>query len=75
MSSQPAPSMSSRPCYELIDAQELARRLSLPTSWIRSRTRQRTADEVPCVRFGKYVRFRWLSPELERWIASHQETQ
>lgn len=59
--------------FELIDSEELAKRLNLPVSWVRSHTRNRTADEIPCVRFGKYVRFRWLSPELERWLADHQE--
>ncbi len=61
--------------WELIDCPELARRLRLPESWVRSHTRSRTLDEIPSVRFGKYVRFRWGSPELERWLASHQENR
>jgi hypothetical protein len=59
--------------FEVIDVTELARRLTLPASWIRSHTRARTTDEIPCIRFGKYVRFRWGSPELERWLKSHEE--
>jgi len=31
------------------------------------RVRSRSADPIPHVRFGKYVRFRWGSPELEDW--------
>jgi hypothetical protein len=54
--------------WELIDAKELAKRWSLPASWIREQTRSRAADPLPHVRFGKYVRFQWLSPELERWL-------
>lgn len=54
--------------WELIDATELGKRWSLPTSWIREQTRSRAADPLPHVRFGKYVRFQWLSPELERWL-------
>jgi len=59
--------------FELIDSNELARRLCLPASWVRSHTRARTLDEIPCVRFGRYVRFRWQSPELERWLKAHEE--
>lgn len=53
--------------YEYIDSQELAKRWCLPESWIREQVRTRTTDPVPHVRFGKYVRFRWGSPELEAW--------
>ncbi len=53
--------------YEIIDARELARRWSLPESWIREYTRTRSADPIPHLKFGKYVRFRWGSPELDAW--------
>ena len=53
---------------EVIDCQELAKRFCLSESWIRERVRTRSADRIPDVRFGKYVRFRWRSPELEAWI-------
>ena len=56
-----------RPQYEFIDCKELARRFSLPESWIREQVRTRSADPIPHVRFGKYVRFRWGGPELEAW--------
>jgi len=53
--------------YEFIDSQELAARWGLPESWIREQVRSRSLDPIPHVRFGKYVRFRWGSPELEDW--------
>lgn len=58
---------------ELITAEELAERWRIPVSWIRSHTRARTLDEIPCVRFGRYVRFRWGSTELEAWLRSHEK--
>jgi hypothetical protein len=53
--------------YEFIDSKELASRWNLPESWVREQVRARSADPPPHVRFGKYVRFRWGSPELEDW--------
>jgi hypothetical protein len=57
---------------EIIDSSELARRLGLPVSWVKGHTRNRTRDELPCLRFGKYVRFDWNSPQLQRWIEAHR---
>jgi hypothetical protein len=56
-----------RPEYEYIDSRELATRWAVPETWIRERVRTRCEDPLPHVRFGKYVRFRWGSPELEGW--------
>jgi hypothetical protein len=53
--------------FEYIDCPELARRWGLPESWIREQVRSRAADPLPHIRFGKYVRFRFGSPELEAW--------
>lgn len=53
--------------YEFIDSKELASRWNLPESWVREQVRSRSADPLPHIRFGKYVRFRWHSPELEDW--------
>lgn len=53
--------------YEFIDPKELARRWCLPESWVREQVRRRSADPLPHVKFGKYTRFRWGSPELEAW--------
>jgi hypothetical protein len=57
--------------YERIDSAQLAARLQIPESWVRNHTRARTPKEerIPCVRFGRYVRFEWGSPQLEEWIA------
>jgi hypothetical protein len=54
---------------EIIDAEELAKRWHLPASWVREQTRSRAADPLSSIRFGKYVRFAWLSPELEQWLS------
>ena len=56
-----------RPQYEFIDCKELGRRWAVPESWVREQVRLRAADPLPHVRFGKYVRFRWGSPDLEDW--------
>ncbi len=57
--------------FELIDSAELAARWKVPESWIRSHTRERTPKEarIPCVRFGRYVRFEYGSPQIEEWLA------
>ena len=60
---------NAKPHFELIDAPELARRWSLPASWIREQTRSRCADSIPHLRLGRYVRFEWGSPELAAWLA------
>lgn len=54
--------------YEVIDCDELAKRLHLPPSWIRDQVRSRATDPIPNLKFGRYVRFRWGSPELTKWI-------
>jgi hypothetical protein len=58
--------------FEIIDAKELGRRLSLPWTWIKEGTRTRAADPIPCLRFGIYVRFEWGSPALNTWLARHR---
>src|ERR1700740_2547310 len=58
--------------FELIDAPDLAKRWHLPTSWIREQTRSRSADPIPHLRLGRYVRFEWGSPELAAWLARHR---
>jgi hypothetical protein len=61
--------------FELVDSGELSKRLKVPESWIRSRTRGRTpkAERIPCVRLGRYVRFEWGSPRLEAWLARQRQ--
>jgi hypothetical protein len=53
--------------YDLLDSAELAARLNISESWVRDQVRTRASDPIPHARFGRYVRFRWGSPELETW--------
>lgn len=54
--------------YEVIDSTELSRRLGVPTSWVRDGVRGRREQQIPHVKFGRYTRFLWNSPELLSWI-------
>jgi hypothetical protein len=56
------------PESEVIDCEELARRWNLPPSWIREQTRNRATDPIPHLRFGRYVRFQWGTPDLAAWL-------
>jgi excisionase family DNA binding protein len=47
----------------LLTAQEVARLLNLPLSFIRERTR---TGELPCLRFGRHVRYEWEA--VLRWV-------
>jgi len=40
---------------ELLDIDELCSKLKLNKSWVYQRTKN---NSIPCVRFGKYLRFR-----------------
>src|SRR5260370_28586977 len=50
--------------YEFIDSRELARRLTVPPSWIRDQVRARSEDPLPHLNLGRYVLFLSSSPEL-----------
>jgi excisionase family DNA binding protein len=76
LASATVPSLSPKPAFgekttELLTVQELAERLRLPESWVRARTRSRTLDPLPCVRLGRYTRFRWSA--VEAWLREHEE--
>ena len=60
--------------HEIIDSAELAKRLGLPESWLRSAARERTprARRIPHIKFGRYVRFEFGSPALEEWLNKHR---
>lgn len=58
--------------YEIIDAEELARRWCLPVTWIRECSRSRCCDPLPCLRFNRYIRFEWNSPALLAWFAKRR---
>lgn len=59
--------MNTETHFQFITSEQLAEKWNLPASWVREQVRSRAADPLPHVRFGKYVRFRWGSPELEQW--------
>ena len=63
------------PEIEIIDCAELAKRWRLPESWVRGKvkpSRTPTAQQIPHVQLGRYVRFDWASPELAEWIAKQR---
>jgi hypothetical protein len=60
------------PFFEVLTAEELAERWRVPQSWVREQTRSRSADPIPHVRLGRYVRFSWGSPDLNSWWARRQ---
>ena len=60
-----------RVMFEIITALELAKRWSLPVTWVREYTRSRTKDTIPHLRLGHYVRFQWDSPQLNQWLERH----
>jgi hypothetical protein len=55
--------------FEIIGCDELAVRLAVPVTWVRDQVRSRAVDPIPCLRFGRYVRFQWNSAELLQWLA------
>lgn len=63
------------PFFEVLTAEELATRWRVPESWVREQTRSRCADPIPHVRLGRYVRFSWGSPELNRWWSRRQSSK
>jgi hypothetical protein len=55
--------------FEVIDSCELAKRLNVPETWVRSWTNsKRTRDPIPHLRLGRYIRFSWSSEELRDWL-------
>jgi hypothetical protein len=69
LSSEKAPQQTTtQPLFELLNAEQLAKRLNLPVSWIREMTRSRASDPIPHLQFGRYIRFQWGAPELANWI-------
>ncbi|MFH0812847.1 MAG: helix-turn-helix domain-containing protein [Pseudomonadota bacterium] len=55
-------------CQNLLTAEELATRLSIPKSWIYDRTRDNT---IPHVKVGKYVRF--SLPDILTWLKANHD--
>lgn len=44
---------------ELIDVEELARRLSIPQSRVYAETRKKGPGTIPVIRIGRYCRFQF----------------
>jgi hypothetical protein len=55
------------PFYEVLTAEELAKRWKVPASWVREQSRSRAVDPIPQVQLGRYVRFSFGSPALTAW--------
>lgn len=53
---------------QLIDAQAVADLMLVPVSWVRDATRD---GRLPCVRLGKYVRYRRST--VEAWLVEQEE--
>ena len=62
--------MQPSPESEFIDAAEMARRLDLSRSRIYSMAKE---GEIPSLRFGRYLRFRWES--VVEWLAEVEARQ
>lgn len=50
---------------QLLTAEQVAERLALPVSWVRTSTRSGT---IPHVQLGRYPRYRWT--DVEEWLES-----
>lgn len=55
----------------LFKPQELADFLGVPISFVYDRTCKRTADPIPHIKVGKYVRFD--ADQVEQWLAGRSE--
>ena len=60
--------LSSTAPFEIITAEELAKRWRVPASWIIKHSRRNCADRIPSVEMGRYRRFVWNSLELAEWF-------
>ena len=56
----------------LVGVHELAECLSVPPSWVYSRTRLKDDGQIPHTRCGKYVRFD--VDEVLDWLRGREET-
>jgi hypothetical protein len=64
--------------FELLTPVEFAERLRVPVTWVRERTRSRELygdDVIPHIRLGRYIRYKWGSPELEAWLNRRMYSQ
>jgi excisionase family DNA binding protein len=50
---------------QLLTAEQVAERLAVPVSWVRSSTR---SGSIPVVELGRYRRYRWA--DVDAWVES-----
>jgi predicted DNA-binding transcriptional regulator AlpA len=55
----------------LIGVNGLSEILGVPSSWIYARTRLKGKEQIPCIRCGKYIRFR--IDEVMEWLQRQNE--
>jgi excisionase family DNA binding protein len=48
---------------QLLTAEQVAERLAVPVSWVRSASRE---GAIPCVVLGRYRRYKWSA--VEEWL-------
>ena len=60
---------------EIIDAAELAKRLTVTESWVRDQVRSRVADPIPCFHFGLIHQIRVGPPRPDRMAGAPAQRQ
>ena len=62
------------PVPYLVSLEELAKRWSLPITWLREACRSRVADadKLPVLRLGRYVRVDLNDPALAQWLSARK---
>jgi len=58
---------------KLFGVNELAEVLGVPPSWVYARTRLKGPDSIPCLRVGKYLKFKL--DEVMDWLKSQNEVE
>ena len=56
---------------KLLDVEQIAAELNVPTSWVYGQTRITDGSGMPHLKIGKYCRFRL--PEVMKWLQQRQE--
>jgi hypothetical protein len=57
---------------KFLDVKGLAEYLGVPIGWVYDRTRRNGPEEIPQIRFGKYIRFDIGSERFREWLAKHE---
>jgi hypothetical protein len=60
---------------DFLDFRGLAAKLGTSEQWVRRNVRRTyTRDPIPHLRFGRWIRFVWDSPEMQGWIERRKTT-